>query len=104
MGQCPFCSAPLADGAEFCPACHEPVATKTGDPEPWYFRTSFIILALCCVGPLALPLIWFRPRTAVSRKIGLTLVILLVSWLLYYAALATLDGLREVYRFLDSLE
>lgn len=62
------------------------------------------MLALCCVGPLALPLIWLRPATSRLWKVGLTILVLAAVWLIYYLMLETLDGLKAVYRFLDSLE
>ena len=64
---------------------------------PWYFRTATIVIAACCVGPLALPLIWWRPRLALAWKIGLTVAILVLSWLLYVATLKTMDMLQKEY-------
>lgn len=50
--------------------------------------------------PLALPMIWFRPRTSLGWKIGLTIVILLFTWLLWLAmqrSLAMLSELSELF-------
>lgn len=50
----------------------------------WYFRKSFIGLAIFLVGPLALPLIWFRPQTALALKIGVTFgMLLLLGWIFW---------------------
>ena len=64
---------------------------------PWYFRTSFIVIAFCCVGPLALPLIWFRPRTPKAWKVALTILILLFSVLLFFGLWAAFENLKQYY-------
>lgn len=66
----------------------------------WYYRKYFIIIAIACVGPLALPLIWWRPHTNWLWKAGLTIVILVLSWLLY---LATMESLRMLMSYYNQL-
>ena len=70
---------------------------------PWYFRTSFIVIAVCSVGPLALPLIWWRPKTTLAWKIGLTTGILVLSWFLYQATMESIRSLKEYYKLLEGL-
>ena len=67
----------------------------------WYFRTSFIVLAVCAVGPFALPLIWFRPRTTRAWKIGLTIGIVVLSWILLQATYESIVTLKQYYKMLD---
>ena len=69
----------------------------------WYFRKSFIVIAIGCVGPLALPLIWWRPNTTRAWKIGLTIIILILSWFLLQATLESLRTLREYYNLVEGL-
>ena len=70
---------------------------------PWYFHKSFIIFAVCSIGPLALPLIWWRPQTSLAWKIGLTMVILLLSWLLFLSTMESIRTIKEYYKLLDNL-
>lgn len=49
----------------------------------WYQKTSTFVIALLCVGPLALPLLWFNPRFNLKMKIIISLVIIVLS---YYSA------------------
>lgn len=108
MKRCPFCAEDIQDDAIKCKHCGEflegsPVRNAAEEKLTWYFRTTFIVLALLSVGPLALPLLWWRPRTALAWKIGLTFVILALSWVLYLLSLESLRAIQEYYRLLESL-
>jgi hypothetical protein len=60
-------------------------------------------LAVAGVGPLALSLIWWRPRTSRAWKIGLTVGILVVSWVLYRVAMDALRIIQEYFDLLNAL-
>ena len=64
---------------------------------PWYFRISTIIIALGCVGPLALPLVWWRPNTKLTVKVGVTLAILFLTWWLFRLTAQTLELIRTLF-------
>ncbi len=70
---------------------------------PWYFRKSFIIIAVCGVGPLALPLIWLRPQTTLAWKIGLTIGILVLSWILFQTTMESIRTIKEYYELIEGI-
>ena len=108
MKKCPFCAEDIQDNAIKCKHCGEFLDGRTSpglaaQKLPWYFRTSFIVFAVCSVGPLALPLIWWRPHMTRAWKIVLSIGILVLSWILYQVTMVSMRTIIENYKLLEGL-
>ena len=108
MKKCPFCAEDIQDAAIKCKHCGEFLdgsnLQRFADKKvEWYFRKVFIVIAVCSVGPLALPLIWLRPETSRAWKIGLTIGILVLSWVLFQSTMESIRILKEYYKLLEGI-
>ena len=72
--------------------------TQEGPKTPWYFKKSSFIVALLCVGPLALPLLWLNRRTKLINKIWITIVVLVLTYLLWIWVKESMRVINEYYK------
>jgi hypothetical protein len=60
-----------------CPYCG-----KEFEQPKWYFSTFWVIVLFLCLGPFALPFVWFNPRyKPITKWIVTVLVVLATIWL-----------------------
>jgi len=68
--------------------------------EKWYFKPYAVVIAFLCVGPLALPLVWFNPGLNRKNKIVASIIIIVLSWLIGIVVANSLKSIYEYYSFL----
>jgi len=63
----------------------------------WFFKGQSIVVGFILFGPFILPLVWFNPTYSSKKKIVVTGIILLLTYLLFVLTKGLLTQYFQIY-------
>ncbi|MEN6386136.1 MAG: hypothetical protein ABFD79_13185 [Phycisphaerales bacterium] len=86
-----------------CPHCGKEFDEKPKPKGKWYYSNYWVIFAVLCAGPFALPLIWFNPNYKTATKWIASITIIIATVLIIFLFIFLIGILIEQFRQLANI-
>lgn len=84
-----------------CPYCGKEFDEKGLPKAKWYFSNYWVIIAILCAGPFALPLVWFNPRYKTITKWIITILVIVIT---VWGTMKSIELFRSLSQQLKDLQ
>lgn len=71
---------------------------ENNPPDKWYFRKTSLVVGFLVVGPFILPLVWASPHFSNRKKLTISIVIIILSCLLFLMTAGFLKSIADFYQ------
>ena len=84
-----------------CPYCGKEFDEKARPKVKWYYTTYWVVIAILCAGPFALPLVWFNPRYKPATKWIVSVLVIIITIYITIKSVALFQTMMQQFHQME---